>query len=70
MNIRRILPSIGLQLVALAFCTFAQGAVHVQCPGDTNGDAQWTGVEVQPANTQCMHLAAGDGFATMADGHL
>lgn len=70
MNMRSILPIIGLQLVALIFCTFSYGAVNVQCPGDTNGDAQWTGAEVQPPNTQCMHLAAGDGFATMADGHL
>jgi len=36
------------------------------CPGGSNkciGDAS----EVQPANTACMHLSGGDGFATMAD---
>ena len=46
----------------------ANAAVYVQCPGDTNGDAQWTGAEVKPANTTCKHLTAGDGFITMADG--
>ena len=48
----------------------SHASVLVQCPGDTNGDATWTGGEVQPPNTQCIHLAAGDGFITMADGHL
>ncbi|MFS2215009.1 multicopper oxidase domain-containing protein [Telluria sp. Tellsp104] len=46
----------------------ARAGVFVQCPGDTNGDARWTGSEVRPANTTCMHLTAGDGFVTMADG--
>ena len=49
-------------------------AVHagvlVQCPGDADGSATWTGAEVQPAHTKCMHLGAGDGFVTMADGKL
>lgn len=41
----------------------------VQCPGDVDGDAQWeTPGEIQPFNTKCMHLGAGDGFVTMADG--
>ena len=44
--------------------------VLVQCPGDTNQDATWTGDEVKPANTKCMHLMAGDGFAKMADGKI
>lgn len=43
-------------------------AVFVQCPGDTNGDANWTGSEVKPPNTFCKHLTGGDGFVTMADG--
>jgi FtsP/CotA-like multicopper oxidase with cupredoxin domain len=47
-----------------------QAAVFVQCPGDTNGDSQWTGSEVRPPNTYCKHLTAGDGFATMADGRI
>ena len=56
--------------VAAAFGAAAPAgaAVFVQCPGDTNGDAAWTGTEVAPANTTCMHLTAGDGFISMADG--
>jgi len=46
----------------------AGASVLVQCPGDMDGDATWTGAEVRPAGVTCMHLAAGDGFATMADG--
>jgi len=49
------------------------GAVYVQCPGDTNGDAIPEGT-VPDANgdgvpdVKCMHLTGGDGFVTMADG--
>lgn len=46
----------------------ASAGILVQCPGDDNGSANWTGTEVQPANTKCMHLGAGDGYVTMADG--
>jgi FtsP/CotA-like multicopper oxidase with cupredoxin domain len=55
---------------ALAVPLAAQAAIFVQCPGDTNGDAQWTGAEVRPPNTYCKHFTAGDGFATMADGRI
>jgi FtsP/CotA-like multicopper oxidase with cupredoxin domain len=55
-------------LLALGCCGAARATVYVQCPGDTNGDARWTGAEVQPPRTACRHLTAGDGFATMADG--
>ena len=55
---------------ALAAPLAVQAAVFVQCPGDTNGDAQWTGSEARPPNTYCKHLTAGDGFATMADGRV
>jgi FtsP/CotA-like multicopper oxidase with cupredoxin domain len=41
------------------------GAVYVQCPGDTNGDAV---PETSDPNVKCLHLSAGDGFVTMADG--
>jgi FtsP/CotA-like multicopper oxidase with cupredoxin domain len=48
-----------------------QAAVFVQCPGDDDGDAQWESPgETRPANTECMHLSAGDGFANMGDGRL
>lgn len=70
MKIRRVLSIIGSQLIVLIFCALSEGVVNVQCPGDADGDALWTGAEVQPPNTQCIHLAAGDGFVTMADGHL
>lgn len=70
MKITKFLSIIGLQLIAFTFYSLTEGAVQVQCPGDTNGDAQWTGGEVQPPNTQCIHLAAGDGFVNMADGYL
>ena len=56
-------------LLALGFAAIPAHAVfNVQCPGDTNGTASWTTPEVQPANTKCMHLTGGDGFARMADG--
>jgi FtsP/CotA-like multicopper oxidase with cupredoxin domain len=43
--------------------------VFVQCPGDNDGDAMWmTPGEIQPPNTTCIHLAAGDGYSKMADG--
>jgi FtsP/CotA-like multicopper oxidase with cupredoxin domain len=41
-------------------------AEMVQCPGDTNGDAVPDG-PVAPG-VKCLHLGAGDGFITMADG--
>ena len=49
------------------------GAIFVQCPGDTNGDSipdQPVDVDGDgiPDRVHCMHLAAGDGQITMADG--
>lgn len=47
----------------------AQAGIFVQCPGDDDGSADWEQVgETQPANTKCLHLTAGDGYVTMADG--
>lgn len=56
----------------------ANAAVSVQCPGDLDGDGMWTSPGEpdlsDPAYklgiTKCMHLGAGDGFVTMADGKL
>jgi FtsP/CotA-like multicopper oxidase with cupredoxin domain len=49
----------------------AGAAIKVQCPGDTDGDAQWASSgEVQPPNVDCKHIVGGDGFATMADGTI
>lgn len=41
----------------------ANASVLVQCPTDNRGDAV-----SNDENIKCMHLTAGDGFATMADG--
>lgn len=49
--------------------TPAQSAVFVQCPGDNNGDAV-PDIAHDPNELKCMHLAAGDGFISMADGKL
>jgi FtsP/CotA-like multicopper oxidase with cupredoxin domain len=45
----------------------AGAAVYVQCPGDTNGDGL---PETPIPGVVCMHLGAGDGFSTMADGKV
>lgn len=55
----------------------ANAAVSVQCPGDIDGDAEWNSPGepdlsdplYKPGITKCMHLGAGDGFVTMADGY-
>ena len=53
----------------LLFGTQQAGAgILVQCPGDKDGSADWGPGETQPVNTKCIHLGAGDGFVTMADG--
>ncbi len=44
------------------------GSIYTQCPGDTNGDGVPDVVVAGHPNVKCMHLAAGDGFVTMADG--
>jgi FtsP/CotA-like multicopper oxidase with cupredoxin domain len=42
----------------------------VQCPGDQDQDAIPESVDPAHPNAKCMHLAAGDGFASMADGRV
>lgn len=43
--------------------------IHVQCPGDADGDAiPDPGAPGFDPKVKCVHLAAGDGFITMADG--
>ena len=45
--------------------------VLVQCPGDKDGSADWSGPgESQPDGVKCMHVTAGDGYATMGDGQV
>ena len=43
-------------------------AVNVQLPGDTDGDCLIDAPDPEHPNAVGMHLAAGDGFAVMADG--
>jgi FtsP/CotA-like multicopper oxidase with cupredoxin domain len=44
------------------------GSIYTQCPGDANGDGiPDPGTPGYRSNVRCMHLAAGDGFITMAD---
>jgi FtsP/CotA-like multicopper oxidase with cupredoxin domain len=60
----------ALAIALLAFVALpprARGEVAVQCPGDTNGDAI-PDDPATPPNVKCVHLGAGDGFVTMADG--
>jgi FtsP/CotA-like multicopper oxidase with cupredoxin domain len=49
--------------------TFAQAAVLVQCPGDTDGDAVINTPDPAHPNAVCMHLSGGDGAVNMADGY-
>jgi len=44
-------------------------AAFIQCRGDTNKDAI-VDDPATPANVKCLHLGAGDGYVTMADGKL
>jgi FtsP/CotA-like multicopper oxidase with cupredoxin domain len=48
----------------------AYGAVFVQCPGDTDGDAVIDSPDPQHPNAKCMHISGGDGFVKMGDGYL
>src|SRR3990172_577758 len=71
MRPRRMILMMVLPLLVITFPALpASAAISVQCPGDTDGDAVWAAPEAQPGNTVCIHLTAGDGFVTMADGKL
>jgi FtsP/CotA-like multicopper oxidase with cupredoxin domain len=65
---RKILRAAVLALLA-GTAGMAQAVVFVQCPGDTNGDAVIDVPVANHPNAKCMHLVAGDGMTTMADGH-
>jgi len=58
--------AVALAAAAPARAQNPGGALYVQCPGDLNGDAIPDGAP--NPNVKCMHLTAGDGFITMADG--
>lgn len=57
-------------LSALGLPGVAGAAAYVQCPGDNNGDAIIDRGNPAYDNVKCMHLGAGDGFVSMADGRL
>lgn len=69
-------PSLrSFALLAALLTSSAQAGVEPQCPGDVNGDAVpdplLPGGGPNPsfrAGVVCMHLTAGDGYVTMADG--
>lgn len=80
---RRYFIPLVMGLLLLAGALPAGAAILVQCPGDLNGDAvpdpflfrnngtpsNRPNPDFDP-NVACMHLGAGDGFVSMADGHL
>lgn len=81
-NTKKYFVPLLMSLFVLAEAMPVGAAVLLQCPGDLNGDAvpdkfllDGNGVptaNLNPdydPNVKCMHLGAGDGFSTMADGH-
>jgi FtsP/CotA-like multicopper oxidase with cupredoxin domain len=73
---RGFLTGLAVALI-LFFNTSAQSDVFIQCPTD-NWEAEQAATEdldgdgvidYQDDNVVCIHLTAGDGFATMADGY-
>jgi FtsP/CotA-like multicopper oxidase with cupredoxin domain len=66
-KLRKLLLPLALAAAFGATAVPAGAAVFVQCPGDTNGDAV---PETATPGVVCKHLAAGDGFVTMADGRV
>jgi FtsP/CotA-like multicopper oxidase with cupredoxin domain len=69
MNINTIKKALLPTAFILAFApAVVSAAVLVQCPGDTDGDAIVDKVDKDHPDAKCMHLSAGDGFATMGDG--
>ncbi len=75
--IRKSITSVAA-LTLLSVAGTAGAAVNVQCPGDKDGDAEWTGAGEKapgengakaPDNTVCKHLIAGDSFVKMSDGN-
>ena len=66
---RRTLLSLAA-VAALGASASASAAVFVQCGPNNNGINTSTGAikTTLPTGVQCMHLTAGDGFISMADG--
>lgn len=61
----------AVSLALLGGTGMAHALVNVQCLGDTDGDAVPESVVPGPNGgpVVCKHFAAGDGFASMSDGH-
>jgi FtsP/CotA-like multicopper oxidase with cupredoxin domain len=78
MRAHTILPiAASLGLVTLVASPAAHAEVSPQCPGDLDGDAVpdplLPGGAPNPdfdPKVRCVHLAAGDGYVTMADGRV
>jgi len=71
MNINTFKIALLPLAIALALGSTAVSAgVLVQCPGDKNGSAVLGDANRETPNPdiKCMHLSAGDGYATMGDG--
>ncbi len=62
------LVAVGLLAAGAPLSAQQNGSIYTQCPGDTTGDGVPDQVDPAHPNVKCMHLAAGDGFITMADG--
>jgi FtsP/CotA-like multicopper oxidase with cupredoxin domain len=83
-ELNRSLIPLLMALLLLVFAAPSGAQVFVQCPCDINGDGDCddivntgptAGRYNEPAlaeemGVQCMHVAGGDGFATMADGRV
>jgi FtsP/CotA-like multicopper oxidase with cupredoxin domain len=73
MDSNKLFRNLVLALAAIVLAGAPVSAqVNIQCPCDTNNDGDCVDAG-EPAiaasmNVQCMHLAAGDGFVSMADG--
>ena len=71
MRVLKLRSRLSLAVAFAGVCLApAYGAVFVQCPGDSNGDAVIDSPDPQRPNATCMHLSGGDGFVKMADGYL
>jgi FtsP/CotA-like multicopper oxidase with cupredoxin domain len=66
----RTIIAVAFLLAAPSAAVYAQqdGSIYTQCPGDTDRDGIPNVAVPGHPNVKCMHLAAGDGFITMADG--
>jgi FtsP/CotA-like multicopper oxidase with cupredoxin domain len=66
MRVLKMRNLLALAILGLPATVLADA--FVQCPGDINSDAVPDGPDADFPNAVCMHLTAGDGFITMADG--